>query len=99
MSEGSKEIRLSHPITVNKTKTDILTLRRMKVKDLKLIPQELWDVVNNKDSEGFKLSGPVLSDMVPFLASLADITTEEADELDLDDLNALVAGLEGILGK
>lgn len=83
----NKVIKLIYPITVKRNGQEEalgeLTLGRLKAKHLKLLPKEFLNQGENESEEGtsFLREDPYL--IVPILAALANITEEEAGELDL----------------
>ena len=96
MEDTRKEIRLKYPIIVRGVEASVLKVRRMKVKDIPLLPDSLWKIVGSPKK---KMDMTVVKELVPFFSALTDISKEEAGELDISDLMTIAEELEGILGN
>jgi PBP1b-binding outer membrane lipoprotein LpoB len=87
------EIELEYPIEINKKdglvkRITKVSIRRIKAKDLKLFPKEMLDAETaTKKIDVVKL--------IPLIASLCDLTTDEAGEIDLaGDLTKIVDAIK-----
>lgn len=94
MQDNVKTIKLKYPIPVSKegggtVNVSELTLSRLKAKHLRALPKDF--MVN----EG--IINPV--DIIPLLASIADIPESAADELDIEDLSSISEQLSNFLGE
>jgi hypothetical protein len=94
--EKSKEIKLKFPIKVKGVETTILKIGRIKTKHLKLLPD---DIVNMSSGEENKFNLKTVSNLMPLFASLAGIEVEEAEEIDVADLEAVSDILVQSLGN
>ena len=94
MADELGSVDLKYPIPVAKegggtVEVSKLTFRRVKTKDLKLLPDSFVE------DEG-KIAP---RDIIPIIASLADIPEEAADEIDLEDLDEIGEKLESFFDK
>lgn len=94
--ENKKVIKLQFPIPVKTVKEDgseevkqcdTLTFGRLKAKHLKLLPASFME------NEG-EISA---ADLIPIIASVANIPEESADEIDLVDLQSIGEAMESFL--
>ena len=92
--EDMKEIKLDKAIPVTKegggtAHINIIHLRRLKAKDLKLIPDAMFDATKKDTVKPHEV--------LPLIAALADLSEASVGELDASDLFKIVAELEGFL--
>lgn len=93
---NSKTISLKYPIDVvmegsdQKTKLTQVILGRVKAKHLKAIPQSML-------ADGGENVSP--EEMLPLLASITGLASEQIDEIDLEDLLVICSELEDFLGE
>lgn len=90
MSEEIKTIKLKHPIRLEKDgkieEIGELKIGRLKLKHIKKFPKGLFDEGKTDTSELM----PVLPSIV---SSMAGISEEEADEIDMDDVEPIAEAL------
>jgi len=109
-------MKLKHPISLEdgKSLTEII-LGKFKVKHLKLIPGELYELAVDKDrANSFKKNSSaflkaekaiiakstlLIPKLIPLLASLTGQTVEIMDELEIDDFLPLMEEMYTILGE
>jgi hypothetical protein len=92
--EDIKEITLSKAIPVTKegggtAHTNIIHLRRLKAKDLKLIPESMFDQE--------KKVAVKPHEVLPLIAALADLSEASVGEIDASDLFKITSELESFL--
>ena len=101
-----RTVDLKYPIKVSTGQGQVevsrLTLGRIKVKHLKKLPASLFEQALAQDGKEKLLKiNPI--DAIPLIASLANISDEEAGEIDLEDLagvaETLGEGLEDFLAE
>lgn len=83
MNKEMIEIKLSKPITFGGEQIDVLRLRRPKARDFREIGG---------------MDKPFAA-MLDFAASLADLAPAAIDQLDVDDVPAVVEVVSGFLGQ
>jgi len=94
MTEEVKIVKLKYSIPIPKegggtVSTNELKLGRLKVKHLKLLPEDFMEKEGKLD---FKA-------IVPLIAGLADISVTAADEIDMEDLMEVADSLQSFLGE
>ena len=77
-----KTIQLKHPIKVEGTEIDSLTIRRPKVRDLKVIDQTKGEVARG----------------IALVATLCDIPEPSVNEMDAEDFQAVSEVVGNFLG-
>lgn len=92
--DEQKEIKLEKAIPVPKegggeVKISVIYMRRLKAKDLKLIPEAMFDAEKKTTVKPHEV--------LPLIAALADLSEASVGELDASDLFKIVAELEGFL--
>lgn len=90
----AKIVQLKYPIPIPKegggtANVSELSLSRLKAKHLRALPKDFME------SEG-KINSV---DIIPLLASIADIPESSADELDMEDLMVIAEELTTFLGQ
>jgi len=93
MAVKTKDIKLQYPITVkgengNDIITDIIRIGRLKAKHIRRLPKEFF-----KD-DGKNISP---ADIIPIIASLANMKESDIDEIDMEDLMTIGGELETFL--
>jgi len=88
------EIKLEYPIEVKDNKGEIRTMEtlrfgRLKAKHLSLLPEGL-------STENSKVSPTA---MIPIIAGLAGLSTDEAGEIDMADITVIADRLPEIMGE
>ena len=91
----TKEIKLKYSIPIPKkdggeVKTNELTMGRLKVKHLKLLPDGFME-----SEENAKKINPL--EFIPIIAGLTNIPVQSAEEIDVDDLFSIVETLVDFL--
>jgi hypothetical protein len=100
-------IELKHPIPLfnNKEKTEIkyLTPGRLKVKHFKLLPESLMALADKKEDKKLSFTPkelvPVFNDLIPFLAGIFNLPKESIEEIDFDDIEAVISCLDEVFPK
>lgn len=96
-----KKIELQYAIKIKGVETNIVYMRRLKTKDLKLIPQKFLKMIGgsgkNTQRGLEKVTLEILPDLIPLMASMLNITEEECGEIDIQDLMVIAQGWGEIL--
>jgi len=86
-------VKLEHSIPIPKegggtVNVSELRFGRLKAKHLRSLPENFMERGGNLEPQ----------DVIPLIASLADIPVDSADEIDIDDLLKVAAKLESFFG-
>ena len=96
-----KKIELKYPIKIKDVETNIVHMRRLKTKDLKLIPNKFLKMIGgagkNTQRSLEKITLEILPDLIPLMASMLGITENECGEIDIQDLMQIAQGWGEIL--
>lgn len=77
----SDTIQLNYPVTINGVETDQLTIRRPKVRDIKLMDKHKGDI----------------SKSIGLLSALCEVPPEAIEELDAEDFAKVSARVAGFM--
>lgn len=94
-----KTIELKHPIKLKDNEIKYLTPTRLKLKHVKLLPAALMEKAKEEGKLKFETSEllPLFNDLVPFLASIFNISEEEMEEVDFEDIEDVMGAMEEIM--
>jgi hypothetical protein len=94
---AAKTITLKYPILVDGKETAVLAVSRLKTKHLKLFPKEFLRKIGSGGVK--KLSLDILPELLPLFAAIMNITPEQADEIDFEDLMQVAELMGDLLGN
>ena len=96
MSENTATVKLDYPIPAIGDQPEIseLTFGRLKAKHFKKLPQRMMEQA--ADGEEVNITA---AEMVPVIGALAGITEEQADEIDLEDVDKIAAVIMDFFGR
>lgn len=93
------KIDLKYPVTLDGITTTAVTLRRAKAKDMRIIARHGHALSAVASGEGGGLNEEVAAATLAMIGSMTDISDAIVDELDLDDVNAIVEKLNDFFPK
>jgi len=91
-NENKGIVELKHSIPIKKAdggtvEVSQLKMGRLKLKHLRLLPKDFTE----------KEGKVAPAELIPLIAGVADIPIESADEIDIEDIEAIVEGLMSFL--
>lgn len=103
------QIELKHPIVIKKQgkvtkEIKMIESERLKVKHFKLLPAELIEKMTAEEGKDFTKVGlsellPIFTDLLPFIGGIFNLSKEETNEIDFDDIEAVVDSLGEIFSE